>query len=61
MTNLAEAREDRSGSWPQLTLREKRVRLVEESLAALVAEARRLGIRPSQLLEMIQPCRGVER
>lgn len=61
MTNLAEAREDRSRHWPQLTLREKRLRLVEESLAALVAEARRLGIRPAQLLEMIQPRDGGER
>jgi hypothetical protein len=61
MTHLAGAREDRSASWPQLTLREKRVRLVEESLAALVAEARRLGIRPSELLKRIQPCEGRQR
>jgi len=31
-------------SWPSFTLREKRVRLVEEKLATLVAEARLLGI-----------------
>ena len=59
MTNVAGAT-GRSGNWPHLTLREKRMRLVEESLAALVAEARRLGIRPAELLERIQTCERVE-
>ena len=60
MRNATPAGRGPGGSWPGLTLREKRVRLIEESLAALAAEARRLGIRPSRLRELIQPCGEVE-
>jgi len=43
-------------AWPCLTLREKRVRLVEEELGALVIEARRLGIGPTALRETLRRC-----
>lgn len=41
-------------AWPCLTLREKRVRLVEEQLEALVIEARMLGIGPTELTDTVQ-------
>ena len=40
--------------WPGLTLREKRVRLVEEQLRALALEARMLGIGPTELTEILR-------
>jgi hypothetical protein len=42
------------GSWPCLTLREKRVRLVVEELEALIAEARLLGIGYTELAERLR-------
>ena len=41
-------------TWPCLTLREKRVRLVEEQLGALVSEARMLGIGPTELTDTLR-------
>jgi hypothetical protein len=41
-------------AWPGLTLREKRVRLVEEQLGALVIEARLLGVGPSELTDRLR-------
>jgi hypothetical protein len=41
-------------AWPCLTLREKRVRLVEERLGTLVTEARMLGIGPADLTERLR-------
>ena len=41
-------------TWPGLTLREKRVRLVEEQLGALAVEARLLGIGSAELAERLQ-------
>ncbi len=41
-------------AWPGLTLREKRVRLVEEQLGALAVEARMLGIGPSELTDRLR-------
>lgn len=42
-------------------LREKRMRLVEEKLAAAVAEARLLGVGLDELTEMLQLLHGEER
>jgi hypothetical protein len=41
-------------TWPGLTLREKRVRLVEEQLGALAVEARLLGIGYTELAERLR-------
>jgi hypothetical protein len=41
-------------AWPRLTLREKRVRLVEEQLEALALEARMLGIGPTELSDRLR-------
>jgi hypothetical protein len=41
-------------TWPRFTLREKRVKLVEEKLQTAVREARLLGIGPAQLWGILQ-------
>lgn len=41
-------------TWPSFTLREKRARLVEERLAAVVAEARLLGIGSAELCRTLR-------
>jgi len=41
-------------TWPCLNLHEKRVRLVEEQLGALVIEARMLGIGPTELTDRLR-------
>lgn len=41
-------------TWPRFTLREKRTRLVEERLGAVVAEARLLGISAADLSQVLR-------
>lgn len=41
-------------SWAASTLREKRIRLVEERLGAVAAEARLLGLDPTDLARTLR-------
>ena len=54
MTNDAPALVVSRRTWPGFSLREKRTRLVEERLAAVVAEARLLGIDSDELARTLR-------
>jgi hypothetical protein len=49
MTEHAQEIRELRRAWTSFTLREKRMKLVEEKLGAVVAEARPLGIGPVEL------------
>jgi DNA-binding transcriptional regulator YhcF (GntR family) len=54
MTNDAPSIVASRRAWPAFSLREKRTRLVEERLAAVVAEARLLGIASDELARTLR-------